>query len=238
MLGYSAIYIKINEQNNDVYSSGITFADFAKAIDNPRCYLILAGFPDECKFSRKLFLHYVTGEQVQKLINQDVYSFGDFCWVDFENEEQLDAVTDYELARILYMSHMKKALDSFIIDNLSNEYAYLCHDDGSWNHTYLRDLSKYKKVIKCRIENETEKYGKRFNLSENLIDEIYNMCKEGLIIDFIDVEAGIINFYFPKNINTIDDLENALINMRKDKCSQNIQYSLKNMVWGRPEPYM
>ncbi|AUG57157.1 MAG TPA: hypothetical protein DCE02_04195 [Ruminiclostridium sp.] len=50
---------------------------------------------------------------------------------------QLDSVTKEKLARLLYMSHMKEPLDSFKIDSLMNEYAYLCHDDGTWTtHIY------------------------------------------------------------------------------------------------------
>ncbi|GAE89771.1 hypothetical protein [Acetivibrio straminisolvens] len=144
MSGYSFVYVKIDRNNSMVHSTGITFKDFSMGLNLDKCYLILAGYSHECRFNTKLLLEYVTKEQARSLIEQDVYAFGDFCWVDFENEKQLHLVTDEELARLLFMSHQKRPLGSFRIDSLMNEYGYLCHDDGYCNYTYLYDIKSTK----------------------------------------------------------------------------------------------
>ncbi|AUG58958.1 hypothetical protein [Acetivibrio saccincola] len=155
---------------------------------------IMAGSPDEYKFHMKLFLQYVTKEQADSLIEQNVQAFGDFCWVDFENEKQLDSVTKEELARLLYMSHMKEPLDSFKIDSLINEYAYLCHDDGIWNNTYLCDISQYKSVLNYKVSQALKKSGKE-NMDGNIVNELFEMCTDGLLIDLQEVQTDEIGIY-------------------------------------------
>lgn len=147
MKNYS-IYVKADEENNLIHTSGVTFQDFLEGAGlNGRGFLIMAGFPTECHFNMNLLLEYVSEDQAEALAKENVYSYGDFCWVDYEREEQLDSVTKEELAELLYMSHMKKPLRSFRIKSLNNRFAYLCHDDGWWNNVYMDTVSEYKSVL-------------------------------------------------------------------------------------------
>jgi|BioPla2DNA2_1021312.scaffolds.fasta_scaffold14717_4 hypothetical protein len=227
----NSVYVRINKYNSVVYSYGIKFKDFSNGLGIVKCYLILAGSPNECHFNYKLNLEYVTKEQSHSLVSQDVNAFGDFCWVDFDNEAQLDLVTSEELAKLLFMSHTKKPLDTFKFESLMNEYAYLSHDDGTWNNTYMRNIFQYKNILKYKVTKELKELGKENNIDNTLFDKLYEMCFDGLLIDFDDIKSNEINLYVLNNINTVDDLENGLIASRRNDCNKKLKYFTKEKIW-------
>ncbi|WP_051280708.1 hypothetical protein [Anaerovorax odorimutans] len=232
MKNYS-IYIKINEEKNLIHTSGITFKEFFKGIDiNNRGFLILAGYPYNCEFNMNLFLEYVTKSQAEAFADEDVYSFGDFCWVDFEEEEQLNCVTKDELAELLYMSHMKEPLYNFKIKSLNNKYSYLCHDDGWWNNVYIDNTEEYKRVIKYKLMKEFK--GRRKIICEpnnDLIEIVYKMCKEGLVIDFEKKEFDSVNLFCVGDIATMDDLEIKIDRYRNKLGGLSITYNSRKKLW-------
>lgn len=232
MKNYS-IYIRIDQENNLVHTSGVTFYEFVKGINIvDKGYLILAGFPNNCSFNMKLLLEYVSKEQAEDFINENVYHYGDFCWVDYEKEEQLQCMTEEELAELLYMSHKKEPLHSFTVKSLNNKYAYLCHDDGWWNNIYMQDVSEYKMVISYKLMQELK--GRKRTISEppnELIDKIYEMCKDGLIIDFERKSDNGVHLFCVGKISTMDDLENKMDRYRNKTKGLSIYYNPRKKSW-------
>ena len=227
-----SIYIKTDGACNLVHTSGVTFRDFFEGVGlENRGLLILAGFPTECHFSMELLLEYVSKDQTGALAEENVYYYGDFCWVDYEKDEQLLSVTKEELAELLYMSHMKKPLHSFKIKSLGNRFAYLCHDDGWWNNVYMEDISEYKAVLKYKLMKELK--GRKRTISEpdgELMDRILEMCKEGLVIDFEKKMTDGVNLFCVGDISTMDDLENRTDRYRNKTC-QSIFYDSRRKSW-------
>ncbi len=232
MKNYS-IYIKIYEKENRIHSSGVKFQDFAKGLSiQNQGLLILAGYPNECKFNMHLLLEYVTKEQLEALVNETVYNYGDFCWVDYEREEQLNHVTGEELAQLLYMSHMKRPLDSFKIDSLNNRYAYLCHDDGWWNNVYMKNVTEYKKVISYLLMQKLK--GRKQTISEpnpELMHIIFEMCKDGLVIDFEKKTTDGVSLFCVGTIETMDDLEKKMDRYRNKASGRSVYYNSRKKSW-------
>lgn len=218
------IFINIDEQNNRVTSSGLDFHDFTKALGVSDNYLILAGEPTKTKFNMNLLMEYISSEQVKDFLGMDVENWGDFCWVDFQNEKSLDELSKEELAELLYMKHKKQPLHSYQIKGLNNSFAYLCHDDGVWNNVYMKELSWYRNAIKYMVD----KYNiTNFNLlkgrervklemNDESIQILFKLAYSGLILDFKEVSSGSICCYnMDKTVKTIDELEEIIHVKRK-----------------------
>ena len=118
-------YIKINEDENKILTSGIEFNEFINGInEKPKNVLILDGYPINSNRHFKLGLDYVKNCDLEEFYKEDVYSFGDFSWIDFEEEENLEKVDELLLSKLLYLRHRCKPLDTCFFDNLKNQYAY------------------------------------------------------------------------------------------------------------------
>lgn len=50
---------------------------------------------------------------MESFLQKDVYNYGDFCWVDFQCENDLEKVSNEEFAELLYLSHRIEPLKDF-----------------------------------------------------------------------------------------------------------------------------
>ena len=88
------IYVCMNHLDQYVLSYGIEFAEFLKGIPvQPPNLLLLRHKFDEGHFNMHTLLDYVDHESLNKLAVSDVYGYGDFCWIDFEDEEDLNQLS-------------------------------------------------------------------------------------------------------------------------------------------------
>lgn len=179
-------YIKIDEENNSIITSGMTFKDFISGINQkPKNMLILKGFPYNCSWCKELGLEYITPEKMEDFLQENVYHYGDFCWIDFQDKENLNFVTKQELAELLYLSHKKIPLQNFQFNTLKNRYVYLCHDDDYIVNIYMQSLEEYKDIIQYKILSELK--GRKRSIEpipEYIIDKLYDLFKEGYAFDF------------------------------------------------------
>lgn len=217
------VYISIDIENNKVVSSGIDFHDFTNAIGACENYLLLAGEPEKSNFSMNLQMEYVSKDQADDFLKMSVEDWGDFCWVDFQDEKDLEMLSKREQAEMLYMGHKKEPLQNYRIHGLRNEFAYLCHDDGIWNQIYMKDLELYNKVFKYILDRECGKLGiKKINLLKNgeihtleienqNLKLLFELSFSGLIMDFKNIDVGSVQCYvINKSLYTVDELEEVL----------------------------
>lgn len=112
------IYMIYNENEQSVTSMGIEFIDFINCLTiEPNNILLLAsGYTGE-DFHYGLRLEFVRRENLNDLYRENVYSYGDFCWVDFDEIITLDDLTPHEKAELLYLGHYKQPLNSPFLKN-------------------------------------------------------------------------------------------------------------------------
>jgi len=233
MKNYS-VYIRFEENENLFHTSGVTFQDFISGIDiRSKCLLILAGYPTACQFHMPLLLEYVPQEEMEAFFLENVYNYGDFCWVDFESPAQLNQVSGEELAQLLYMSHMKKPLHDYKISSLGNNYAYLCHDDGWYNNVYLEDVFEYKKVISYLLIKELK--GKKRSIyapEQTILNKLFEMCKDGLVIDFEKKSSESVSLFCVGSVSTMDELENKMDRYRDKSSGHTLYYNARKKNMG------
>ena len=148
-------YIQINEEENYVHTSGMTFNEFYEGIQaKPENILILKGYPNDrySHFENEIYLRYVTSDNIKDFSQKNVYDYGDFCWLDFESIDNLRSISDFELAEMLFFAHKAKPVKTYRFNCLNNQYAYYSHDDGWYTKVYMSWTGSYKSVVEYIIK--------------------------------------------------------------------------------------
>ncbi|EGW40903.1 hypothetical protein [Desulfosporosinus sp. OT] len=182
------IYLNVYPSENKIVSYGIEFKEFISALVRPLDnILMLSGYFSEGEFDFTTNCEYIPKQSITRIINEDVYRLGDFCWVDFKDIDGLRSLKPPEVAELLYLGHMKKPVTSPFFEKLQNRFAYLAHDDGWFNIFYYRSQREFETVIgKVIVSKLFLKFRRKaipdipFEISEQLM----NYGQEGLLIDF------------------------------------------------------
>ncbi|WP_445490607.1 hypothetical protein [Niallia sp. 03133] len=145
------IYIHLHEKERFVLSYGIEFSEFFQILGEsiPSILLLKHKF-EEGEFHSHTMLEYVPKPKLAKLVKEDVYGYGDFAWIDFEETEALDILEGQTIAELLYLGHIKDHLKAPFYQQLDNQFVYLAHDDGWFNKTYYKNLDKFYHLV-CEV---------------------------------------------------------------------------------------
>ncbi|MGD7046499.1 hypothetical protein [Jeotgalibacillus proteolyticus] len=142
------IYIHLNSTQDYVMSAGIEFKDFYHALSKNLHHLLLLKHQyDNASFNMHTHLEYVSADEMSKLAKDPVHTYGDFCWIDFEDEAGVDEMTSQELAELLYIGHMKYHLRPPFYRKLNNQFVYLTAEDGTMNRIYYRNWDDFYTVL-------------------------------------------------------------------------------------------
>lgn len=155
------IYVHMNVVDHYVLSYGIEFHEFCQAFPSMQNLLLLNHKFNDGNFNLHTLLEYVDSETIKKISEDDVYSYGDFCWVDFEDEEDLNRLDGQEIAELLYLSHIKTHLRLPFYRKLNNRFAYLSHDDGWFNKTYYRSFDDFYITLSESISSKLNEKGEK-----------------------------------------------------------------------------
>jgi len=209
-------YIDANFEESYYLIYGMTFNEFIRF--NPtQIENILV--PNVCYYTNSFnkiwqFDTAIGVNSILSLSEKDIYSLGDFHWIDFKSESCIDECSPEEKAQVLYLSHFWKPMLSPFFEKFNNNYFYLGHDDGYYCKLYCKDMSVMKSIIANKIiaSVSTNKKRKIYSMSDNVKDEILELTKKGLLIDFSNIYkfAGNIglDFYTIGHLNDMDDMYN------------------------------
>ncbi|MDQ0896174.1 hypothetical protein QFZ80_000002 [Paenibacillus sp. V4I7] len=138
---------------------------------------------------------YVTKQEINELIENNVYGYGDFCWVDFSEEEDLDTLSNNQIAELLFFGHLAKPLHNVP----KKRFAYFAHDDGWFNKLYITDLHDYEillaRVITLKLHKLTGR--KFFDIPKDISSVLLECTKDGLFIDLSRVIKSKVEFKIP-----------------------------------------
>jgi hypothetical protein len=235
-MNHQACYIRVNESDGYVATAGIGFKTFFEAIpDKPYGLLMLGGYPVNAQYDVHTRLEYVPQEQMPAFMQEDVYGFGDFCWVDFKAEDDIQKLTDDELAELYFAAHMKRPLRKPFIDTLRNSYLYLSHDDAHWVNVYMRDTKTFKAVIEQKIRKELMGRKKRMSpMPNDMLDEVYLLFSDGGVFDFERVSPEItgVSIYPVKGAELdADDIHKELDRQRNIGNYRFLEYNSRTHKW-------
>lgn len=246
--GRAVVYVHLNETKQYVLSYGIEFAEFTESLsDLINQILLLKHHFDDGDFNRHSLLEFVPNERLKKLVKDDVYGYGDFCWVDFEEEEGLNELTGQELAELLYLGHMKDHLKPPFYQKLRNRFVYLAHDDGWWNKIYYRNMMDFYRMLGDTLvskltESKTEKnllgLKKKRVLSPlpiELLLKMKTMMREGILISIYDSVQSRTSIEVPiwilGDFDNMDDMYEDYEKLVKGSPDAKFIYDKKKTEW-------
>lgn len=184
------IYVSGSEiDNHCFYSYGIEFFEFMSCLDNrPENLILLKHNFDNAKWNQHSRFDYVTSQEINELIDDYIYGYGDFCWVDFYKEEDLDQLTKLQIAELLFFSHLAKPLN----DIPKVRFAYYAHDDGWFNKLYVTKLEDYEMILSKAVVFKLQKLTRRsiIDIPSDISRILLESTKEGLFIDLSKIKKG------------------------------------------------
>ena len=233
------LYIKTFPEQCYTISSGIGFRLFYDAItDKPKNMLLLSNAFAHAKIDHDIFIEYADSSTIPLLYQDDIYNYGDFCWVDYSSDDAKKKLKPNVLAELLYLNHYKKPLYSPFWNELENEYAYLAHDDDWWTKIYMRDSEVMRTVFHNKLLSELLGRKKSIaNLSDDIFETIWGHSKHGLAVDFenASISNGCtgVRFYPIGAFENMDEMYQRLSWLRTKRVSDSgwLEYNPRNKKW-------
>ena len=168
----------------------------------------------ETKFERGLEL-FEGSEYVKKLTMEDVYSLGDFGFVDYAFPHNTSELSEEEIAELLYLGHMFKPLRSPFFEVLQNRFAYLSHDDGWYCKIFCRHPCNFFAVLFKKIFANSEMICEP---PDKIMEQALQLATKGLLIDLEDTfhKDGIVEAEM-YTVGDYSDMDSILNNFQQIK---------------------
>jgi len=184
------LYVNADLAKNEFYYTGVEFREFIEYVHIENLILLKANYFGERSVKR---FEVIEGqEQLKSLAMDDIYNYGDFCFVDYQARADVQQITNMQVAELLYLAHMYEPLTTPFFDLLQNQFAYLAHDDGWFCKLYCRSNEDFVKVFEGKIFSFVNKKSKRklHPLDDNLRKEILGLFETGILIDADEIVAS------------------------------------------------
>lgn len=228
------IYVNYDEDLKKVISYGIEFREFMQSLSNrPQNMLVLQGhFGSEFNFTTNC--EYCISDDMDEFIKEDVYSYGNFSWIDFESVEGLEALTPQEVAELFYISKMWKPVNSTYFKKLNNRFVYNAHDDGWINHIFYNDILDFQEILEEVIIYKIKGiYNIELDIvGTNILSRLCELSKIGIAIDLLglcveDDNSIVIPIY---QIGKFDDMDKMYDLIRESEVEIKLELRF-NGVW-------
>ncbi len=230
------MYMIFNEADQSVISTGINFNEFVSSFPAGLSnILLLAGGYTGQDFHSGLRMDFVRKERLEEFYREDVYKYGDFCWIDFGSMAALDQLEPQEKAELLYLGHYHQPLNSPFYDKLSNRFVYLAHDDGWYNKIYYRDIQDYTIMLQHIFPAKWHARKRKVKpLGLNAAKELTSLASKGVLVELNRTIKTRNSLEIPLNIiGEILNLDDLYNNLEKLKAKAEAEYRLvyKDKHW-------
>ncbi|NBI28432.1 peptide ABC transporter permease [Chengkuizengella marina] len=233
----SVVYLFSNVKEKCIHSTGIDFNEYVNSMCQDLNHILLLSSQYEGNdYHNGLRMDYVRKEDLDNLLKEDVYKFGEFSWIDFEELNSLDLLNPQDVSNILYLDHMKEPINTPFFETLNNKYVYLAHDDGWFNKCYVKEQNSYERLISNLIPLKLKEiHRKKTSMIRKEVGEyLFKLSTEGLLIDFKEASTSVRDFKLPvyiigENYN-FDNLINNL-DFHKKKAKEKLWLVYKEKLW-------
>jgi hypothetical protein len=133
------LYLWHQPATHCLIASGIEFRDLIPELAGSGGVVLLRHQFDDASFDRASRLQFVQTNRLDELANDNVNSYGDFCWADFGPGVSIADLSDSSVAELMFFAHAARPLHSRSIPGLENHFLYYSHDDGWYARIFYRD---------------------------------------------------------------------------------------------------
>ena len=242
------IYVHLNQAGQFVLSYGIEFDEFAAAFSDSFNHLLLLKHQfDDTDFNMHTQLEFCPEDRVEKLAQEDVSRYGNFCWIDFVEEEGLNELSDQEIAELLYLGHLKHHLKPPFYHKLGNRFVYLAQDDGWFNKVYYRSFKDFFHLLSETISSKLSKLKREKTLlgvrkkrqypavNKEILLSLTPFIKEGICISLKDADLQRSRLEIPiwviGDFSNMDDMYEEYQQMSAKTCHAKIIFDRKTKEW-------
>lgn len=242
------VYVHLNQNDQYVLSYGIEFNEFAAAFSGSLNHLLLLKHRfEDGDINMHTLLEYCPEERINKLADDDIYGYGDFCWIDFVEEEGLNELTGQEIAELLYLGHQKQHLKLPFYNKLGNRFVYLAHDDGFFNKTYYRSFKDFFHLLshalsiklgELKLEKSLLGIRKKRNyppINKEILLSLTPFIKEGICISLRDIDHQRNRLEIPiwviGDFASMDDMYEEYEQILGENCHAKIIFDKKTKEW-------
>nr|WP_263323826.1 hypothetical protein [Neobacillus sp. Marseille-Q6967] len=242
------VYVHLNQTDQYVLSCGIEFTEFAAAFSGSFNHLLLLKHRfEDADFNMHTLFEYCPEDRITKLAAEDVYSYGDFCWIDFVEEDGLNELTGQEIAELLYLGHQKHHLKMPFYNKLENRFVYLAHEDGFFNKTYYRSFKDFFHVLSEALSGklgdiklEKSLLGLRRKrsypaINKEILLSLTPFIKEGICISLRDIDLQRNRFEIPiwviGDFATMDEMYEEYEQISHENPHAKIIFDKKTKEW-------
>lgn len=141
------LYVHMNDVDHFVVYSGLSYKQFFSSIETVKNILLLKHSYEDGSFNMHTQFDYISSEDMSDFIKKLPDMMEDFCWVDFDDEKQLDLLSPTEQAELLYFSHKKEPLSLPFFNKLKNRYAYYYCVSDKTTKIYFRFLADSEALV-------------------------------------------------------------------------------------------
>ncbi|MBM7569259.1 hypothetical protein [Paenibacillus sacheonensis] len=225
------IYVNGREfDNHCFYSYGFEFYEFMSCVQpRPENLILLKHNFDGAEWNPHTRFDYVTAQGIKDLIDDNVYGYGDFCWVDFEKEEDLEHLSAQQIAELLYFSHLAKPLH----DIPKARFAYYAHDDGWFNKLYVKKLEDFEELLSRAIVLKLRKMTRRsmVEIPNEIAKVLMESTKEGLLIDLSRMKKSKTEIQIPITaVGHFTDMDNVY-ELKEAVTDANVKLVYSKQTW-------
>ncbi len=231
------VYINSNLEDQTVCYYGIEFKEFIPALNKPIDNILLLKHQYwDAEFHYPSRLEYLNTSGITGLTEENVYNYGDFCWIDFEAEDAIDLLEAEEIAELLYLGHLHKPLNSAFSSKLKNRFAYCAHDDGWHCLLYCKDIYDFTHVIASSIIKTvaTSKRRKIYPLPDEIKNYLLQLSQNGLLLGFDKIYKDSKTIEFPiYTIGKFTNMDQMYNDLERHIGKSNFRAALvhKNKTW-------
>lgn len=180
------LYIYNNNDEKYILTSGINFKDLQDVLTVKNGLILIKHCYHSAHYDNDSRFDYILSYEINNLIEDDIYSYGDFIFVDYDNE--LKNLSKQDISELLYFGHKVEPYGNINIKNIDNEILCYIHDDGYLCKIYYSNWEIIDKIlasllnennISSLIKNKNiaywfDKDGSKVESSTDSIDDILN----------------------------------------------------------------
>lgn len=230
-------YINADSSKNQIQYYGLEFKEFLQFVPVDLTKILLleseyygAGYRSKYRFEA------VDESEIEDLISDNIYGYGNFTWVDYNDKDNIDKLTPREVAELLYLGHTHEPIDSPFLERINNRYAYLAHDDGWYCKIFCKYMDDFSEVIANKIVKMATNLKRRkiYPIDENIKSALLEFADAGLVIDFSNIMKFDKSIEVPIHvIGKFGDMDEMYNNLQRHimKAKYSAKLVHKNKKW-------
>jgi len=152
------LYVWNDFENKHVIASGIECADIVATLPGESALILLDHRYKNHSYDPDSGFEYVRHADLPRMLAEDIYSWGNFTWVDFVGDTP-SGLSRQEVAELLFFGHTANPFGKVRFESLQNRFLTYIHDDGWYLDLYYnrwKHVAELLSIVLPTLDIETD----------------------------------------------------------------------------------